>query len=85
MAFLSTILNFEQDYARQFCEVDSRNTVTDLAAGTEIPHSLLLGPWTEGMIQYLYWLIKSGATLDWIASTSGEVPLALFMFQIAIC
>ncbi|KIN01490.1 hypothetical protein OIDMADRAFT_19303, partial [Oidiodendron maius Zn] len=46
--------------------------VTDLAKGTEIPHSLLLGPWTKEMIRHLYWLVKSGATLNWLTSTSGE-------------
>jgi hypothetical protein len=45
----------------------------ELAQGVEIPHSLLLGPWTEGMIRYLYWIVKSGAQFDWSTSTNGEV------------
>ncbi|PMD27778.1 hypothetical protein NA56DRAFT_640553 [Hyaloscypha hepaticicola] len=45
----------------------------DLAAGVEIPSSLLLGPWTEDSIKLLFWLIKAGARIDWVGSTSGEV------------
>jgi hypothetical protein len=45
----------------------------DLATGVEIPSSLLLGPWTEDSIKLLFWLIKAGARIDWIGSTSGEV------------
>jgi hypothetical protein len=45
----------------------------DVARGTEIPNSLLLGPWTEESIRYLFWATKSGARVDFIKSTSGEV------------
>ena len=45
----------------------------DLAMDVEIPSSLLLGPWTEDNIKLLFWLIKAGARIDWINSTSGEV------------
>jgi hypothetical protein len=45
----------------------------DVARGTEIPNSLLLGPWTEESIRYLFWVTKSGAQVDFIKSTSGEV------------
>jgi hypothetical protein len=45
----------------------------DLAQGVEVPTSLLLGPWTLENIKFLYWLIKAGARIDWLNSTSGEV------------
>lgn len=57
-----TIIDANTEYQRR-----------DIAKGVEIPHSLLLGPWTEDMTQYLYWLAKSGATVNWVTSTSGEV------------
>lgn len=53
--------------------VYSWSTYIDFAGGLEIPRSLLLGPWTEEMIRYLYWMLKGGAQVDWLASTSGEV------------
>ncbi len=46
---------------------------SDVADGVEIPHTLLLGPWTEEMIRHLFWIKKSGASIDWVNSTSGEV------------
>jgi hypothetical protein len=46
---------------------------TDVSDGIEIPDSLLQGPWTEDKIKYLFWLVKSGAEVDWVTSTSGEV------------
>jgi len=48
---------------------------TDVADDVEIPNSLLLGPWTDEMIKQLFWLIKSGAEIGWLYSTSGEVAL----------
>jgi hypothetical protein len=45
----------------------------DVAEGVEIPTSLLLGPWTEDDIRFLFWLVKAGAQIDWLNSTSGEV------------
>jgi hypothetical protein len=49
------------------------DTYIDFAGGVEIPRSLLLGPWTEEMIRHLYWMVKGGAQLNWLTSTSGEV------------
>ena len=46
---------------------------TDVSDGLEIPISLLSGPWSEDMIRYLFWVVKSGAQIDWINSTIGEV------------
>jgi hypothetical protein len=57
------------------CPLDdcSWKTNTDVADGVEIPNSLLLGPWTDEMVKHLFWIIKSGAVIDWLNSTSGEV------------
>ncbi|PBP19264.1 actin cortical patch protein [Diplocarpon rosae] len=43
--------------------------------GVEIPQSLLLGPWSPTVRKHLFHLIKSGATLSWLTSTSGEAAL----------
>ncbi|CAL3964067.1 unnamed protein product [Diplocarpon coronariae] len=43
--------------------------------GVEIPHSLLLGPWPPSALKHLFHLVKSGATLSWLTSTSGEAAL----------
>jgi len=51
----------------------SWDTYMDVEEGVEIPPSLLTGPWTEEMIKYLFWMVKSGARLEWLTSTSGEV------------
>lgn len=40
---------------------------------TEIPESLLRGPWSPDMVMYLFWLIRAGARIDYSASTNGEV------------
>jgi hypothetical protein len=45
----------------------------DVASAVQIPQSLLSGPWTEEKIRHLYWMRKSGAQIDWLGSTSGEV------------
>jgi hypothetical protein len=39
----------------------------------EIPESLLRGPWSPDMVMYLFWLTRAGATIDYSASTNGEV------------
>jgi len=51
----------------------SWDTYMDVEDGVEIPPSLLTGPWTEEMVKYLFWMVKSGARLEWLTSTSGEV------------
>lgn len=52
---------------------------TDLSDGLELPITLLSGPWSEDMLKYLFWLVRSGAQIDWIGSTLGEVSqTALF-------
>ncbi|CZR51543.1 uncharacterized protein PAC_01420 [Phialocephala subalpina] len=54
------------------CSWDRNSDVTE---GIEMPQSLLSGPWDEDMLKYLFWLRKSGAGIDWLSSTSGEVGL----------
>ena len=39
----------------------------------DIPESLLQGPWTPCMVEYLFWLIRADAKIRWTESTSGEV------------
>lgn len=46
-----------------------------ISPSTEIPHSLLLGPFTPTSLKQLFYLIKSGATVSWHSSTSGESAL----------
>ena len=43
---------------------------------TEIPESLLKGPWSPDMVEYLFWLTRAGARIDYSASTNGEVRIA---------
>lgn len=38
-----------------------------------IPEKLLHGPWTDEKCEFLTVLLRGGATVDWINSTSGEV------------
>ena len=52
----------------------------DVAKDVEIPITLLLGPWTEESIRYLFWVTKSGAGVDFITSTSGEVSYICGLF-----
>lgn len=40
---------------------------------TEIPESLLRGPWSPDMVMYLFWLTRAGARIDYSESTNGEV------------
>jgi hypothetical protein len=54
-------------------ESSSWSVNKDVHQDTEIPSSLLLGPWTENNIKLLFWAVKSGARIDWLKSTSGEV------------
>ncbi|KAJ8067136.1 hypothetical protein OCU04_004508 [Sclerotinia nivalis] len=47
----------------------------NMATGTEIPNTLLMGPWDEEAIKFLYWLVMGGARIDWLTSTSGEAAI----------
>ncbi|KAH6724978.1 hypothetical protein BKA61DRAFT_41039 [Leptodontidium sp. MPI-SDFR-AT-0119] len=42
----------------------------------EIPHSLLSSPFAPNTLAYLFHLLKSGARISWLSSTSGEVALS---------
>ncbi|KAI9056147.1 hypothetical protein LZ554_001075 [Drepanopeziza brunnea f. sp. 'monogermtubi'] len=53
----------------------SWTTHSHLSPSVEIPHTLLLGPFTPPSLRHLFYLIKSGAKLSWHSSTSGEVAL----------
>jgi magnesium transporter len=80
---LSAVKYFEEDFATFSSYVQGEyadknvvrmwTTYFDVADGFDIPQSLLLGPWTEEMTKLLYWLVKGGAKLNWLTSTSGEV------------
>ncbi|KAF4630934.1 hypothetical protein G7Y89_g7204 [Cudoniella acicularis] len=50
----------------------------NLEQRTEIPESLLLGPWDINQIRFLFWVVKSGARIDWFTSVSGETALTGF-------
>lgn len=50
-----------------------RRRYRNVALGCEIPHSLLLGPWTEEMLRHLYWFIQGLAAVATIHSTGAEV------------
>ena len=41
--------------------------------GCWLPEKLLRGPWTEAKCEFLMLLLRSGAKIDWIDSTAGEV------------
>lgn len=50
----------------------------DIDDHAEIPERLLDRQkfWTDGQRKLLYWIVKSGARIQWETSTSGEVALA---------
>jgi hypothetical protein len=59
----------------------------DVHEDVEIGVSLLLGPWTESKIKKLFWIVKAGARIDWLNSTSGEVSERLlnsFIFTLIL-
>lgn len=47
-----------------------------LSPETELPHSLLTPPFTPQNLQHLFHLLKSGARISWLTSTSGEVAFS---------
>jgi len=69
----STFSNIVQNNDASFLENTSWDTYKEVEDEVDFPDTLLLGPWTEDMIRYLYWLVKSGARLEWLANNSGEV------------
>jgi hypothetical protein len=76
-AFMNATLGPDFRPILRYCDPKTDCKVRDLAEETEIPRNLLVGSWTEESVRYLYWLVKSGAKLEWITSTSGEVRFSL--------
>jgi len=82
----TTKRDFDEEFAR-FSNIVEReseeslrrhynfSTYKDVDPRTEIPNSLLLGPWTADMTRYLFWLVRGGARIQWTDSTGGEVAL----------
>lgn len=76
--------NFEDDFEAFRSFINSMKDVPfqekidfgiqqDVDEGTEIPESLLSGPWDKEKVRYLFWFLKSGAKLNWHTSVTGEV------------
>ncbi|KAF7870406.1 hypothetical protein EAF04_004151 [Stromatinia cepivora] len=58
---------------------------TNMATGTEIPNTLLMGPWDEEAIKFLYWLVMGGARIGWLTSTSGEAAIIGYKRAVREC
>lgn len=79
---------FIEDYA-EFRQLSTQRIVKDMSCDFkprwtwtsflhlhpqfDIPESLLQGPWTADMVEYLFWLIRAEANIEWTNSTNGEV------------
>jgi hypothetical protein len=73
-SFFSTIVTEEGFLESAYkCPHIVWDTHVGVADHVEIPEVLLRGPWTTEMTIFLYWLVKNGARLEWVTSTSGEV------------
>ncbi|TGO47137.1 hypothetical protein BOTNAR_0541g00050 [Botryotinia narcissicola] len=57
----------------------------NVARSTEIPHTLLMGPWDEEAVKFLFWLVMGGARIDWLASTSGEAAIIGYKNAVREC
>ncbi|TGO88703.1 hypothetical protein BPOR_0146g00060 [Botrytis porri] len=68
----------------QIFDLGIRN-YANIAKGTEIPHTLLMGPWNEEAVKYLFWLVMGGARIDWLASTSGEAAIIGYKNAVREC
>ena len=73
-AFSESFTERDGDHVWEHC---SWRTNFDAEVNFEIPNSLLVGPWSEETIRYMFWVAKSGAHIGWIESTSGEVSLTI--------
>lgn len=49
------------------------NGLLHVHAETQIPESILNGPWTLEMEEHLHYLVRARASIDWINSTAGEI------------
>ncbi|CZT47755.1 uncharacterized protein RSE6_08357 [Rhynchosporium secalis] len=54
----------------------SWRSYTDLSPTLEIPHTLLCPTFTPSSLKYLFHLLRHGARISWLSSTSGEVALS---------
>ncbi|KAF5872962.1 putative inner membrane magnesium transporter mrs2 protein [Botrytis fragariae] len=68
----------------QIFDLGIRN-YANVARGTEIPHTLLMGPWDEKAVKFLFWLVMGGARIDWLASTSGEAAIIGYKNAVREC
>ncbi|TGO75120.1 hypothetical protein BELL_0233g00100 [Botrytis elliptica] len=68
----------------QIFDLGIRN-YANVARGTEIPHTLLMGPWDEEAVKFLFWLVMGGARIDWLASTSGEAAIIGYKNAVREC
>ncbi|KAM0140574.1 hypothetical protein ACHAO1_002258 [Botrytis cinerea] len=68
----------------QIFDLGSQN-YANVARGTEIPHTLLMGPWDEEAVKFLFWLVMGGARIDWLASTSGEAAIIGYKNAVREC
>ena len=59
--------------AQHLARLNRPPTYVNVARSTEIPHTLLMGPWDEEAVKFLFWLVIGGACIDSLTSTSGEV------------
>jgi hypothetical protein len=79
--FTEDYAEFRQISSTTIAEYESRDTFPSwrwtgflhVHPDFDIPESLLQGPWTPDMVEYLFWLIRAEARIHWIKSTSGEV------------
>jgi hypothetical protein len=73
-------ISFEEEFAALERDVQKGKAIRRYISGllklhpsVEIPDYLLGGPWTREMEKQLFWIAQSGAGIDWVASTKGEV------------
>ncbi|KAB8294966.1 hypothetical protein EYC80_006919 [Monilinia laxa] len=60
-------------------------TYINLPRDTEIPHTLLMGPWDEEAVRFLFWLVMGGVRIDWLTSTSGEAAIIGYKNAVREC
>ncbi|TGO48132.1 hypothetical protein BCON_0250g00050 [Botryotinia convoluta] len=68
----------------QIFDLGIRN-YANVSRGTEIPYTLLMGPWDEEAVKFLFWLVMGGARIDWLASTSGEAAIIGYKNAVREC
>ena len=58
---------------RNLCTVYNKWKIFCGIEGCRIPDKLLHGPWSDERCEFLELLLRGGASVDWVGSTSGEV------------